>query len=241
MQRFCACAFLGLAAVAFAASSDVLVTTDGSVVETRGSWEQRGNMVIFTLDNGQLSALRAEDVDFEATERWRTAIAEGPAPADEEAPAEPKARIVITDDDIAHAGPAPYPDATEADGAATAGAAGTASDSAAAQSQVRVTAWDEEEPADGRGRRIFGTLRNDGNTFASDISVAVSVYDDEGSIVGTQTATPALTSLRPGESTTFSLQFVDVYVVGATQMRVTSLDLDIASGDAGGGAGSNET
>ena len=43
------------------------------------------------------------------------------------------------------------------------------------------------------------------------------------------------TSLRPGESTTFSTQFADVYVVGATQMLVTSLELEIGSEDASAG------
>jgi hypothetical protein len=238
MRRFYAFAFLGLAALASTAGSDVLVTVDGTVVETKGPWEQRGAMVIFTLENGQLSALRAEDVDFEATERWSAAVAEAEAPAPEEPPAAPKAKIVITDADVSHAEP-PLEledDPATADGAAAADAEGTGGAAPPLQGPVRVTAWDEEEPADGRGRRIFGTLRNDSNSFATGISVEVSVFDEEGIIAGRETAVPALTSLRPGESTTFSVQFADVYVVGATQMQVTSLDLEIGAGEAGGDA-----
>ena len=240
MRRFCACALLGLAAAASAAGSDVLVTTDGHVVETNGPWEQRGSMVIFTLDNGQLSALRAEDVDFEATERWRAALVDDPVAVPEEAPAAPKAKIVITDADVSHSEPVPHPGETAADGAATADAESTPAATAATQSQVRVTAWDVEEPADGRGRRIFGNLRNDGNAFATGISIEVSVYDEEGALVGRQTTTPVRTSLRPGESTTFSTQFADVYVVGATQMLVTSLELEIGSEAASAGGASRD-
>jgi hypothetical protein len=39
-----------------------------------------------------------------------------------------------------------------------------------------------------------------------------------------------LDALRPGESTTFSVLFPDVYAVGATRMQVSSVDLDIGEG-----------
>lgn len=233
MRQACATTLGCLALFAVGAvGADVLVTIDGNVVETKGPWQQRGKMVVFTLDNGQLSALRAEDVDFEATERWRAELAET-APADTSAPTEaPKARIVLTDADVAHgefilepqdSGPAP----------ATPGAGSATTDSnvdPATQSPVRVTAWDQDEPADGRGRRIFGTLRNDGNSYATDVSIQVTAYDNDGAVVGTRSATPVLTSLRPGESTTFSVQFTEVFIIGATRFRIGSLDLELDNG-----------
>ncbi|MCZ6507599.1 MAG: FxLYD domain-containing protein [Acidobacteria bacterium] len=228
MRRLCSNTLLGFALLAIvtasSAGADVLVTTDGSVVETKGPWQQRGRMVVFTLANGQLSALRAEDVDFAATTRWREALAATAAPLPEDAASAPIARIVITDADVAHA--RPVIEAPDTDDVANDDAEATAP----AKSSVRVTAWDEEEPADGRGRRIFGTLRNDGNNFATGITIQISVYDNDGAIAGTQTTTPVRTSLRPGESTTFSLQFAEVYLIGATRMIVKSLELELDNG-----------
>lgn len=213
-------------------AADVLVTTDGTVVETKGPWQQRGKMVIFTLANGQLSSLRASDVDFEATEQWREELTRPPAPKETSTEAAPKARLVLTDADVARGDAYVEPATVPADGAAaTQDAATDPNLDPASQSPVRVLAWEDEEPADGRGRLLSGTLRNDGNTFATDISVEVTVYDNEGAIAGTQTATPVRTNLRPGESTTFSVQFLDTYIIGATRFRVGSLDLVLDDGE----------
>ena len=236
MQQVCATTLCCLALLtAGAASADVLVTTDGTVVETKGPWQQRGKMVVFTLDNGRLSALRSEDVDFEATARWRaeleeTSSTQAAAPAKAAKPA--KARIILTDADVARAQPSfdSQDQARQPDGTDQAEDQASPDDpevDPATQSPVRVTAWDQDEPADGRGRRIFGTLRNDGNSYATDVSIEVTAYDNDGVLAGTQVATPAVTSLRPGESTTFSVQFTETYIVGATRFRISSLDLEL--------------
>jgi len=235
MRQSCAITLLCLAFTTGLVTADVLVTTDGSVVETDGPWQQRGKMVVFKLENGQLSALRAADVDFDATARWRAELADTVKPAPPTAQAPAKARVVLTDADVAHSSPAleEQPPAAPAGG----GGSGPTPDPSAdpsTQSAVRVTTWDEEEPADGRGRRIFGTVRNDGDGFATDIGVEVTVYDDDGAIAGVGTTPATVTSLRPGESSTFSLQFPEVYVVGATRFRVTSLDLDLGEERAAG-------
>jgi len=213
------------------AAADILVTSDGTVIETRGPWQQRGRMVIFTLENGQLSALRADDVDFEATERQREAVAAGEQ-MDAAAPsaAAPKARIIITDADVRHV----QPTITTTGAANDGGSAEDGQDSGAGSagedhpSQVRVIAWDQEDPADGDGRLIVGTLRNDGNTFAADISLDISIYDDDGKLAASQKITPIKSTLRPGESTTFRTQFRELYEISAARMIVSSLELDIS-------------
>jgi len=53
--------------------ADVLVLRDGSRVETKGPFEVRGRQVIFTDSQGQLSALRLSEVDFEASKRATSA------------------------------------------------------------------------------------------------------------------------------------------------------------------------
>jgi hypothetical protein len=219
-------------AATLSAGAEILVTTDGSEIEIRGPWQQKGKMVVFTLANGQLSALRAADVDFEATARraatTTTIVAEPVAE-------KPAARIVITDADVAHVAPEP---ATPVDSGgdadadtATADGSDTADSATAPTSQVRVIAWDQEDPADGEGRLIFGTLRNDGNTFATGIKLEIAVYEDAGALAGTQSVEPVKTSLRPGESTTFRAQFREVFTVGATRMTVSSLALEVGGAE----------
>jgi hypothetical protein len=224
MRRLCIPGLIGLAVLAATpVGADVLITTDGTVLETQGPWQQRGKVVVFTGENGQLSALRVEDVDFAATERWHAALAQtAPPPAAAEPAA--KARLVLTDRDVARASAAPPP-GEAADSTAAGDAAATPS-----PSPVRVIAWEDEEGEDGEGRRIFGTLRNDGNTFATGVTLEVTVYDDEGTLAGTQSTRPVLDALRPGESTTFSVAFPSVYAIGATRMRVSSLDLNLGEG-----------
>lgn len=222
-------------AATLSAGAETLVTTDGSEIQTRGPWQQKGKMVVFTDPNGQLSALRAEDIDFEATQRRATAPVSAPTvamPTDEK----PVAKIIITDADVAHVAPSELPadpadDSTgdpDADTSTAAPPGGTDGADTSA-SQVRVIAWDQEDPADGEGRVIFGTLRNDGNTFATGIELEIAVYEDEGALAGTQSITPVKTSLRPGESTTFRAQFNEVFAVGATRMTVSSVELEVGS------------
>jgi hypothetical protein len=77
------------AAVPGPLSADVLVTRDGQRIETRGPWEVKGRMVVFTLPNGTLSSIRADEVDLAAS---REATAEALAPVEEPEPAEEKPR-----------------------------------------------------------------------------------------------------------------------------------------------------
>jgi len=81
-SRWPAILLVGLLAAFFpgSLSADVLVTRDGQRIETRGPWEVKGRMVVFTLPNGTLSSIRADEVDLEAS---REATAETLAPAEE--------------------------------------------------------------------------------------------------------------------------------------------------------------
>jgi hypothetical protein len=76
--------------------ADWLVLKDGNRIETHGPWREKGRQIVFTLPNGQLSALRATEVDLAAS---RAATASTPAtpPATRfptvEMPAEPESRV----------------------------------------------------------------------------------------------------------------------------------------------------
>ncbi len=67
------------------AHADWLVTRDGERIETRGAWEVRGRVVVFTNHGGALSSIRLDEVDLEAsraaTEEPEQAAAQPAAPA----------------------------------------------------------------------------------------------------------------------------------------------------------------
>lgn len=84
------------------AHADWLVTRDGQRIETQGPWKVQGKLLVFTNAQGQLSSLRASEVDLEASEA-ATRTAEAPEqPAPEATTTKPRrAPMVITDADIA--------------------------------------------------------------------------------------------------------------------------------------------
>ena len=62
------------------AQADILILTDGTAVNTDGPWEQKGKLVVFKMKSGGLASLPVEEIDFEATERYRNPPAEEATP-----------------------------------------------------------------------------------------------------------------------------------------------------------------
>ena len=87
-------------------NGDVLVTADGTSIQTDGPWEVKGRQVVFTSEDGRLSALRLSEVDLEAshaaTELQKNPPAPAPPPADVEQPRREPV-LVLTNDDIGRA------------------------------------------------------------------------------------------------------------------------------------------
>lgn len=50
-----------------ASSADWLLTVDGQRIETLGPWEVEGDRIVFTLPNGTLTSVRAEEIDLPAS------------------------------------------------------------------------------------------------------------------------------------------------------------------------------
>ncbi|MEE8524590.1 MAG: hypothetical protein V3T72_11720 [Thermoanaerobaculia bacterium] len=97
-------AAVAAASTAAVTQADWLVTRDGAKVETRGAWEVRGRMVIFTQPGGTLSSMRLAEVDLDASRAATEAAAAPPPPA----PAEEKPRpsvLTLTDDDVGRGEP----------------------------------------------------------------------------------------------------------------------------------------
>lgn len=151
-----------------AVSADVLVMRDGSRVETEGTWETRGRLIRFTLPNGTLGSVRADEVDLEASEEATRVAAEEAAreasttgeEAEARAPREkPEPVLVLTDKDIARAESSVVDEAR----------------SSANLANVRVLNWEYREDEGGNPYRIVGTVRNVGFTGVEDIIVSVKV------------------------------------------------------------------
>ena len=103
-SRICrALLILPVAAAAFFATpaqADWLVTKEGARIETRGPWELRGRIIVFTLPNGTLSSIRESEIDLEASHD-ATEAANRPAEPAPEPEAEPKPSVLsITDADV---------------------------------------------------------------------------------------------------------------------------------------------
>ncbi len=90
--------------LATAAGADVLVLRDGSKIETRGKWEQKGRQLVFTTAAGTLSTLRLTEVDLEASDK-ATAEAAAPKAVEAEVKAAKKPVLVLTDKNVRKAAP----------------------------------------------------------------------------------------------------------------------------------------
>ena len=186
-----------------AASADWLVTTDGATVETRGAWEVKGTMVVFTSPTGVLSSLPLSAVNLEASEVHTQQMIEAAGAPEAEAPIQRQAVMVITDADVRHVDPsAPstedVDEATETVATPAPGSEG---------SGLAVTSWDESYNVDENLVEVTGSLRNSGRNPATSISLSVLLYSDSGTLLGKREARLAKPALNPGESTGFIASF----------------------------------
>ncbi len=95
---FCWIAAFGIFAAA--SHADWLVTLAGERVETQGSWQVKGRMVVFNQPDGTLSSMRLSEVDLDASREATASAAEAAAQPADQAPPPPKrpARVITTDD-----------------------------------------------------------------------------------------------------------------------------------------------
>src|SRR4051812_4332547 len=137
---------LGLAALP--ARADWLVTRDGGRVETKGAWQTKGKLVVFTrAADGALASLRAAEVDLDAS-----AKATADAKVKTEAPPQPepahKKIAVLTDKDFRKPTPA-------------GGDADTPEKGAAAKSgPLAVSNWKKLDIPSGEGIAVEGQVHN---------------------------------------------------------------------------------
>jgi hypothetical protein len=180
-----------------AARADWLVLTDGSRVETRGPWKEKGKLVVFTRADGTLASLRGTEVDLAAS---RTATAESLAAAAKPAeapPAEPPKKLaIITDKDL----PRRLAPAAAAAPEKTASAGGP----------VTVLGWKKEALPSGDGVVIVGTLQNLTDATATNITLDVSLANEKGSLLATAPGIFPTRILAPKGSVEFRATFQGV-------------------------------
>jgi hypothetical protein len=209
-----------LAGAAPAARADWIVTRDGGKLETKGSWQVKGKMVVFSLPNGTLSSLRSDKVDFaasqRATEQARKEAAEGPAAAaDKQREAAAKSRRpsvrVLTDKDFKKTLPEAAPAAEAADGKPGKEKARepAARDTVPAPAgSLQVLSWDRVNPASPGatpGVQLTGKVRNAGGDQLTELTVTAILYDETGNPVARVPAALAASHLAAGETTTFTV------------------------------------
>lgn len=192
---------LGVLAV-LPASADWLVTHDGARIETKGSWKVKGNQVIFTLPNGTLSTIRKSDVDLDASAVATAGSQAAPkAKAEDEAPR--KSVLVLTNKDVRRA------DEANAERAAAAAADGEASapegaaPAAATRRGVELVSYTSRDSSSVDGLEVVGTIKNTGVDIAANVTVKVTVIDQDGTPLLDTSAFLRSTGLAPGKSTTF--------------------------------------
>src|SRR5438105_3295351 len=218
-HRTTAIALLLLAAVA-PARADWLVTRAGGRIETKGSWQVKGKLIVFTGTNGALGSLRLADVDLPASE---TATIEAKKEKEKAAtialePPKPKERKKsvrsLTDADFGHK-PADDGNA-KADGAGKDAKDGKTKDKDAepakdSESLVVVQTWSKENRSEGDGIDLYGTLQNNGKDAATDVVLKVTLVNETNETVGTAEGVLAATSIPASGTTSFRVPFAGVF------------------------------
>lgn len=221
-------ALLGLLAAMIAggvtaspARADWLVTREGGKVETRGPWQIKGKLVVFTRADGSLSSLRATEVDLDASGKLTAeAKVQAAAPPPVEVPK--KKLAVLTDQNFHKTAPPATVDGKTADNKKPAGASGPLS----------VGSWKRSESPEGDGLVIEGTLHNSTGDMIINSAVEVQLYNEVGDRVGTAQGLLTSTSVQPNGSADFRASFPGVFTFADVKFQPQGLPLNMNAPDA---------
>jgi len=213
-----------LLAAAAPAAADWLVTRDGGRVETKGAWQVKGKLVVFTRADGTLASLRLGDVDLAASDAATQDAkkAKDQAPAAEPAPPRKKSVRSLTDADFSR-----KPGSEPAEGAAPQDAGTPAKDAAPPDAQkagspVAVSTWSKTDRAEGDGIDLFGTLQNSSANLVADVVLKVKLLDENNTVVGSGEGVLAASSIPAGGTTSFRVPFSGVFTFVKAEFSLTS-------------------
>ena len=219
MKTLVRTAVLLLVFPAAASLAEVVVLKGGAVVNLQRPPVRKGNNVLLTRSDGTLLSVPASDIDRTATAAANAAPA--PAPPPVAAPpatlAEaaragrevPKARVRITDANVAHGDSSPAAAAADADGPKeTASGAG------------RVDVADYSQEKSGEALVVRGTLRNPGSTIATNVRMTVSALDSKNQPIASGEAGISSAAIEPSKTAAFSIT-IPVGKVAVGSLRFT--------------------
>lgn len=189
---------VALALAGGAAFADLLVTKEGATIETQGAWRVDGRRVVFTLPNGTLSSIRTDEVDLDrsalATARAAEAASESAAAA---APAPTAAPILrLSESDLATVSEEGEVEIEPAEPT-----------TAAPQAPLQVLSWEQMPMPNEDGIQLFGTVRNNGTSHMTEVTLTAVLYGEEGGMLANGDAQLNQTTIGPGQSANFRIEF----------------------------------
>ena len=207
---------LGTVAAAAPARADWLVTREGGRVETKGPWQTKGKLLVFTrAADGALASLRVSEVDLDASAKATAAakVQESSPPA----PEAPKKKLaVLTDQNFRKTAPPGSADARPAD-----------KKPGAPSGPLTVGSWKRSESPEGDGLVIEGTLHNSTGDMIINSAVEVQLYNEVGDRVGTAQGLLSSTSVQPNGSADFRANFPGVFTFADVKFQPQGIPLDM--------------
>jgi hypothetical protein len=208
---------LAVGAVSLPAQADWLVTRDGGRVETKGPWQIKGKLLVFTrAADGALASLRTTEVDLDASAK-ATADAKIQASAPPAVEAPQKKIASLTDKDFKK----PVP--VDADGKPVEAPAKTG--------PLAVSDWKKLERPSGDGIALEGTVHNSTGDMMINASIEVQLYNETGERVGTAPGLLTSTSVQPNGSVQFHANFPGVFTFATAKFAVNGLPLNMSPTD----------
>ena len=187
-----------------AAVAEVVVLKGGAVVNLQRPPVRKGNNVLLTRADGTLLSVPVSDIDRTATAAANAAppppapaVAAPPATLAEAARAArevPKARVRITDANVAHGDSSPEPAAAEGE---------APKETAAGAGRVDVADYSQEKSGD--ALVVRGTLRNPGSTTASNVRMTVTALDSKNQPIASGEAGISSAVVEPTKTVAFSI------------------------------------
>jgi hypothetical protein len=219
MKTLVRTAVLLLVFPAAASLAEVVVLKGGTVVNLQRPPVRKGNNVLLTRADGTLLSVPASDIDRTATAAANAAPAPAPPPvaappatlaeAARAAREVPKARVRITDANVAHGDSSPEPAAADADAPKeTASGAG------------RVDVADYSQEKSGEALVVRGTLRNPGSTSATSVRMTVTALDSKNQPIASGEAGISSAAIEPSKTAAFSIT-IPVGKVAVASLRFT--------------------
>ncbi len=212
MRAFRCAVVMLFAAASLAFAADVVVLKGGSRIELKKPPVRQGTVVTLTRSDGTLLSVPASEIDWKATAAASAAARASTAPAPvvtgpPETPAEAarsgragaKARVKLTDADVAHVN-----EVETASGEKETAKEKEKKGSEPGSGAARLEIADYTQEKSGTDLVVHGSLRNSGGVPASNARLTVTALDEKGEKIASGEAAISSGSIEPGATASFS-------------------------------------